>query len=100
MRTTSNTYVADRGADRPAWRSVSRPTTRVVAINVVAVADDQLVVLDSFGGDHAHRGFARVVTRVPFHPPYGARFVAWADLQARDQLAAAARRAGRELSTS
>ena len=48
-------------------------------INAVTLTDDQVVVTDIFGRRNPFGGFARVGVGVPFVPPYGAGFVAWAD---------------------
>lgn len=48
-------------------------------INVATLADEQIVVIDSVGGHDPFGGFARVGAGIPFVPPFGAGFVAWAD---------------------
>jgi DNA-binding IclR family transcriptional regulator len=50
-----------------------------VPINVATLADEQIVVIDSVGGHDPFGGYARVGSGVPFVPPFGAGFVAWAD---------------------
>src|ERR671918_2912442 len=48
-------------------------------VHAVTLADDQIVVLEVIGRTNPFRGAARVGTRLPFTPPYGAGFVAWGD---------------------
>jgi DNA-binding IclR family transcriptional regulator len=48
-------------------------------VHAVTLADDQIVVLEVIGRTHPFRGAARVGTRIPFTPPYGAGFVTWGD---------------------
>ncbi|HEY1968349.1 MAG TPA: flavin reductase, partial [Pseudonocardia sp.] len=60
----------------------------------IAPVHDQLVVLASAGAPSAGVEFTRVGQRIPFVPPIGAPFLAWADEQAVEQWLA---RAGRAL---
>jgi flavin reductase (DIM6/NTAB) family NADH-FMN oxidoreductase RutF len=46
---------------------------------VIAPIDDQLVVLASAGAPAGGAGFTRVGQRMPFVPPIGTPFLAWAD---------------------
>lgn len=50
-----------------------------MSISAATIADDQIVVLDLVGHSDPFRGLQRIGVRVPFEPPYGAVFVAWAD---------------------
>ncbi|MBO0849698.1 MAG: flavin reductase [Pseudonocardia sp.] len=61
----------------------------------IAPVDDQLVVLASAGTPSRGTEFTRVGQRMPFVPPIGATFVAWAD---DDAVRAWLARAGRPLS--
>lgn len=51
-----------------------------LAINVVALADDQIVICERVGATDPFAGYARIGVGVPFTPPYGAAFVAWSDI--------------------
>jgi flavin reductase (DIM6/NTAB) family NADH-FMN oxidoreductase RutF len=64
---------------------LSRPEMERVATEVgteclaLAPVDDQLVVLASAGAPSGDAEFTRVGQRIPFVPPIGAPFLAWAD---------------------
>jgi DNA-binding IclR family transcriptional regulator len=63
---------------RPALGCLARVTTEFdVACSVLAVDNDQLVVIERVGNPDPTYGLSRVGTRMPFAPPWGAPFVAW-----------------------
>lgn len=79
---------------------VSRPEMEHVATElkteclVIAPVDDQLVVLASAGSPSGGAEFTRVGQRMPFVPPIGSPFLAWADESSVDAWLA---RSGRAL---
>jgi flavin reductase (DIM6/NTAB) family NADH-FMN oxidoreductase RutF len=82
---------------------VARPVLERVAGEVgteslvIAPVDDQLVVLASAGAPAAGAEFTRVGQRMPFVPPIGTPFLAWAE---PDTVRGFLSRAGRELGES
>ncbi|OHV39829.1 MULTISPECIES: IclR family transcriptional regulator [Pseudofrankia] len=63
---------------RPALGALARVTAEFdVSCSVLAVDNDQLVVLERVGNPDPTYGLSQVGARMPFAPPWGAPFVAW-----------------------
>ncbi|MBL7496166.1 helix-turn-helix domain-containing protein [Frankia sp. CNm7] len=63
---------------RPALGALARVTAEFdVSCSVLAVDNDQIVVLERVGNPDPTYGLSEVGARMPFAPPWGAPFVAW-----------------------